>query len=123
MQHSDYPEQPVDGVVTHEIGNRTYVVADVDPLDLDGTWTVAVGTGLFLIAFVVLLPFHDKLEAAGRGWWQWTCLAGFGLGVVGWEYCRRRRNHRQARDEARDEAREAAQCLVDPRDPSTPRGA
>ena len=37
VQHSDYPEQPVDGVVRHEIGNRTYVVADVDPLDLDGT--------------------------------------------------------------------------------------
>lgn len=76
VQHSDYPEQPVDGVVTHEIGNRTYVVADVDPLDLDGTWTVAVGTGLFLLAFLVLLPFHERLEEAGKGWWQWTCQIG-----------------------------------------------
>jgi hypothetical protein len=100
VQQSDYPKQPVDGPVTHEIGNRTYVVADVDPLDLDGTWTVAVGTGLFLLAFLVLLPFHDRLEDAGRGWWQWTCLAGFALGVVGWEYCRRRRNRRRAREAA-----------------------
>lgn len=97
MQQSDYPEQPVDGVTTHEIGSRTYVVADVAPLDVDGTWTVAVGAGLFLVGFLVLLPFRDSLEAAGRDWWLWTCLAGFGLGVIGWDYCRRRRRRREAR--------------------------
>jgi hypothetical protein len=96
-----YPEQPVDGVRTHEIGSHTYVVAHVDPLDVDGTRTVAVGALLFLVAFVVLLPFHDRLEAAGKAWWQWTCLAGLGLGLVGWDYCRRRRNHRQAREDPR----------------------
>jgi len=99
VQHSDYPEQPTDEVKTHEIGNRTYVVAQVDPLDVDGTRTVAVGCVLFLLGFMVLLPFHARLEAAGRGWWMWTCLAGFGLGVVGWDYCRRRRNHRRAREQ------------------------
>jgi hypothetical protein len=98
MQDSAYPEQPTEGVQTHEIGNRTYVVANVDPLDVDGTRTVAVGSGLFLLAFVLLLPFYGRLADAGRGWWLWTCLAGFGLGVVGWDYCRRRRNHRQARE-------------------------
>jgi Protein of unknown function (DUF2530) len=91
-----YPEQPVDEVQTHEIGNRTYVIANVDPLDVDGTRTVAVGALSFLAAFLLLLPFRDHLEDAGHGWWIWTCLAGFGLGVVGWEYCRRRRRHRQA---------------------------
>jgi len=30
-------------------------------------------------------------------WWLWTCLAGFGLGVWGWDYCRRRRNRRLQR--------------------------
>jgi hypothetical protein len=94
-----YPEQPTDAVTTHEIGKRTYVVAKVDPLDVDGTRTVAVGALVFLAAFALLLPFHDRLEAAGKGWWQWTCLAGFGLGLVGWDYCRRRRNHRQAREQ------------------------
>jgi hypothetical protein len=93
-----YPEQPTDGVKTHEIGNRTYVVANVDPLDVDGTRTVAVGSVLFLVAFVLLVPFYDRLQGAGRGWWLWTCLAGFGLGVIGWGYCRRRRSHRQARE-------------------------
>ncbi len=93
-----YPEQPVDEERTHEIGNRTYVVAKVDPLDVDGTRTIAVGSALFLLGFLVLLPFHDRLEDAGRGWWLWTCLAGFGLGVIGWDYCRRRKRRREARE-------------------------
>ena len=91
-------EGPVDGIAVHEIGSRTYVVADVDPLDVDGTRTVAVGTLLFGLAFLALLPMQDRLDDAGRGWWVWTCLAGFGLGVVGWEYCRRRKRFRQARE-------------------------
>jgi Protein of unknown function (DUF2530) len=97
VSSSEYPEQPVEEVQTHEIGNRTYVVANVDPLDVDGTRTVAVGSGLFLVAFLALLPFRERLEASGHFWWLWTCLAGFGLGVVGWDYCRRRKRHRQAR--------------------------
>jgi hypothetical protein len=95
---SDYPQQPTGGDRTREIGNRTYVIADVEPLDLDGTRTVAVGSALFLLAFAALLPFHGSLEDAGRSWWLWTCLSGFGLGVVGWEYCRRRRNRRHQRE-------------------------
>ncbi len=100
MPQPEDAEQPVDGIATHEIGSRTYVVADVDPLDVDGTRTVAVGSGLFLLAFLALLPFRDQLEDTGRGWWLWTCLTGFGLGVVGWEYCRRRKHRRQAHEAA-----------------------
>ena len=96
MPDPGYPEQPVDDVSTHRIGDRTYVVADVDPLDVDGTRTVAVGALMFLAAFLLLLPFRVNLEDAGHGWWIWTCLAGFGLGVVGWEYCRRRRHRRES---------------------------
>ncbi len=90
-------QQPDEPVKTHEIGNRTYIVANVEPLDVDGTRTVAVGTVLWLLAFVLLLPFAGRLAEAHRLWWLWTCLAGFGLGVLGWDYCRRRRNRRQAR--------------------------
>lgn len=79
----------------HEIGNRTFFVADVEPLDVDGVRTVEVGTLLWLVAFVALLPFYGRLEEAGRLWWLWTCLAGFGLGAFGVEYCRRRRKARQ----------------------------
>ena len=85
-------------VKTHEIGNRTYIVANVDPLDVDGTRTVAVGAGLWLVAFVLLLPFYGRLEETDRVWWLWTCLAGFGLGVLGWDHCRRRKRRRQQGD-------------------------
>jgi hypothetical protein len=82
----------------HEIGNRTYIVADVDPLDVDGVRTVQVGTALWGLAFLLLLPFTSRLREDGHLWWLWTCIAGFGLGLVGWDHCRRRRNARQARE-------------------------
>ncbi|MGN6130791.1 MAG: DUF2530 domain-containing protein [Nocardioidaceae bacterium] len=89
-------EPPKEQVRTRTVGNRTYLVADVEPLDVDGTRTVAVGTGLWLLAFVLLLPFYGELQQSHRLWVLWTCLAGFGLGVLGWDYCRRRRKRRQA---------------------------
>ena len=84
-------EQPM----KHEIGNRTYIVADVEPLDVDGVRTVQVGTGVFFLAFVALLPFYGSLQDDGRTWWLWACLAGVGLGLLGLEYCRRRRAYRE----------------------------
>jgi hypothetical protein len=84
-------EQPTQ----HEIGNRTFIVADVEPLDVDGVRTVEIGVVLWAIAFVALLPFWGRLEEDGRLWWLWTCLAGFGLGLLGLEYCRRRRKARR----------------------------
>ena len=92
-------EQPTQ----HEIGNRTYVVAQVAPLDVDGVRTTEVGTALWLLGFLALLPFWGTLQDNGRTWWLWTCLAGFGLGLFGIEYCRRRRVARRRRDdEAQD---------------------
>ena len=75
----------------------------MEPLDLDGVRTVEVGTIAFLVGFVALLPFYGSLSDDGRGWWLWTCLAGFGLGLFGIEYCRRRRVARTVRDEDPEE--------------------
>ncbi len=66
--------------------------AHVAPVDNDGVRTVAVGTGLWAVALVVLLVMRDDLEAAGRSWWIWTAVAGLGLGLLGFEYTRRRRD-------------------------------
>jgi hypothetical protein len=74
----------------------------VEPLDVDGTRTVLVGTLLWAVAFLVLVPFWGRLEDQGRLWWLWTCLAGVGLGVVGWEHCRRRARRRLRRAAGRD---------------------
>lgn len=91
-------EQPMQ----HEIGNRTYLIAPVEPLDVDGVRTVQVGTGLFLLGFLGLLPFYGRLEEADRTWLLWMCLAGVGLGLLGVEYCKRRRRYRAARDAGDD---------------------
>lgn len=94
----DPEEQPQ----THEIGKRTYVVAPVDPLDVDGVRTLEVGTGLWLLGFIALLPFYGRLSEDGHLWWLWTCMAGFGLGLFGLEFCRRRRRARTERGDTPD---------------------
>ena len=68
------------------------VPVEVPPLDVNGVRTVQVGTGLWALALVALLPFWSLLAESGRLWWIWTCTAGLGLGLVGVEYCRRRRD-------------------------------
>ncbi|MDR6175613.1 hypothetical protein QE364_000230 [Nocardioides zeae] len=78
----------------HEIGRRTYIVADVEPLDVDGVWTVQIGCALWGLAFVALLPFYSRLAESDDVWVLWTCLTGLGLGLLGLEYCRRRRRTR-----------------------------
>ena len=88
-----------DQTTQHEIGNRTYIVAQVAPLDVDGVRTTEVGVAVWLIAFVAMLPFYGALEDSGRTWWLWTCMAGFGLGLFGLEYCRRRRKARAELDD------------------------
>ena len=88
-------EQPM----RRTLGTRTFFVADVEPLDVDGVRTVEVGTAIWLLGFLALLPFYGRLQDTGHEWWLWTCLAGFGLGLFGLEYCRRRR---KARAEGRE---------------------
>lgn len=44
---------------------------------------VAVGTVLWFVAFVVLLPFWGWLGDHDHRIWLWTCLAGWVLGLLG----------------------------------------
>jgi hypothetical protein len=86
--------EPLPEPIEREIGNRTYLIADVEPLDVDGVRTVQVGLAIWFLVFLGLLPFWSALTDADRTWWLWTCLAGSGLGLFGLEYCRRRRSAR-----------------------------
>jgi uncharacterized membrane protein YfcA len=52
---------------------------------------VAVGTALFFVAFVALLPFYSWLGEHHHRDWLWTALAGWLLGIVGWTLMRRHR--------------------------------
>lgn len=76
-----------------EAAHRTYVAAGIQPLDVNGVRTMAFGALVWLVAFALLVPFYSTLQENGRGWWLWTCCAGFGLGLIGVGYCRRRRSH------------------------------
>jgi hypothetical protein len=44
---------------------------------------VAIGTGIWFLAFVALLPFWNWLGDHGHRIWLWTCLAGWILGLLG----------------------------------------
>ncbi|TIC82016.1 DUF2530 domain-containing protein [Nocardioides sp. GY 10127] len=90
------------------MGRRTYVVAPVEPLDTDGVRTVTVGTALCFLGFLALIPFYGWLEQTERTWWLWVCLAGTGLGLLGLEYVRRRRDRRVAAAQAAEQADEVS---------------
>jgi hypothetical protein len=70
---------------------------DPPPLAVDEIKPVIVGTALFAVAFIVLLPFSATLRADGHMWWLGACAAGFGLGLVGIWHLRRRRRRLAAR--------------------------
>ena len=90
-QPRDVQAQPRD---VQALGKTDHAVAEVRPLDVSGVRTVTVGTVLFLVgALVLLLFFRDWMDDTDREWWLWTCVAGFGLGVFGYDYCRRRAAH------------------------------
>lgn len=71
-----------------------------EPMEVNDVLIVTVGTVLFAIAFLVMLPFHTSLDHAGHGRWPWIALAGALLGLVGIAYCRRRAVRIRARKDA-----------------------
>lgn len=52
-------------------------------LAVDARKVVLIGTGLFLLAFIVLLPMYSWLAQHGHRVWLWTALAGWLLGAAG----------------------------------------
>jgi hypothetical protein len=63
---------------------------DPPPVETNDVRTVTIGTALWGVAFLALLPFQDRLRDNGRLWWLGACAFGFGLGLVGLAYTRRR---------------------------------
>jgi len=63
---------------------------DPPPLKTDDVRTVIVGTVVWTVALVALLPFYGRLDRADRLWLYWACLCGIALGGIGVYYCRRR---------------------------------
>lgn len=59
---------------------------------VDAVLPVTVGTALWAVALAVLLALRSRLVANGTDWWIWVAVTGFGLGVLGTWWVRRRRD-------------------------------
>ena len=70
---------------------------ELSPLDHDGLLPIAVLTVAWAVAAVVLVVVREDLADSDRTWWLWTCVAGFGLGLLGYTFSRRRRDALRAR--------------------------
>ncbi|MBX6389510.1 MAG: DUF2530 domain-containing protein [Frankia sp.] len=79
--------------------------AGLAPLPNDGVGSVAVGTVVWLIALLVMIPFADDLRADGRLWWLATAACGAGLGLLGLVIVIRRRNRLRRAAQAGGEPR------------------
>ena len=72
--------------------------APLAPVDVDGVRAVTIGTILWVVALIALLPFTDTLQDDGHLWWIGTCAVGVLLGLSGLGYTVRRRNRLRRRD-------------------------
>ncbi len=73
---------------------------DPPPLETDDVRTVAVGTGLWAVALVVLVVLRLADVTRVETWWMVMCGCGLALGLVGTRYCQKRRDAIE-RDKAR----------------------
>lgn len=70
---------------------------DLTPLEHDGLVPIAVITAAWGAAAVVLVLLRADLAESDRTWWLWTCVAGFGLGLLGYAFSRQRRDSLRAK--------------------------
>jgi drug/metabolite transporter superfamily protein YnfA len=50
---------------------------------VDSQRVLLIGTGMWLVALIVLLPFWSWLGRHDHRSWLWTCVAGVVLGLIG----------------------------------------
>ena len=74
-------------------------------MEVDLGRIVLLGTALYALAAVILLPMQSSLTHDGHGRWPWIAVSGVGLGLLGYYYVKRR-DRAIARDAA---ARSASQ--------------
>jgi hypothetical protein len=62
-----------------------------------------IGLALWVVALALTLLI-PALHEGDRSWWPWCCVAGLGLGLLGYAYVRRGRgNAAEARGSTRAE--------------------
>jgi hypothetical protein len=65
--------------------------AAVDAVHVNADRIIFIGTALFTLAFLVLVPFYSELGRHHHRIWLWTSLAGAGVGLFGYLLTRRYR--------------------------------
>lgn len=68
-----------------------------EPVEVDSRRVVLIGTALWFVGFVVLLPFYGWLGRHDHRIWLWTCLAGWILGLIGLALVRKHRKEGRTR--------------------------
>ena len=66
----------------------------LEPVHVPMLKIVEAGIVAWAVALVVTLVV-PVLHEGDRDWWPWTCVAGMGLGAIGWVYLRRGRGNAQ----------------------------
>ena len=63
---------------------------ELKPMEVDLARIVLLGTVLYAIAAVFLLPMQSSLNHDGRGRWPWVAVSGVVLGLIGYFFVKRR---------------------------------
>ena len=66
------------------------------PVATNDRAVVLVGCATWGVLLVACLVWDDRLAAAGRQWWLWTCVAGLVLGLAGLAFLHHRVVHHRA---------------------------
>lgn len=94
----------------------------IEPVPDDGVGVATAGTVLWALAALACMIGRDALAERGTEWWLWTCIAGFGLGLVGVAFVRRRsrvyRAHRAGQAAAPADSVEAGPAGESPAAPA-----
>ena len=64
----------------------------LEPVHVPMLKIVEAGIVAWAVALVITLVV-PALHEGDRDWWPWTCVAGMGLGAIGWMYLRRGRGN------------------------------
>lgn len=72
-----------DRVIPPSRRDRSALRPPPEPVQVDAGRIVAVGTVLWFVLFLAMLPFWSRLRDDDHLLWLWTPLAATGLGIIG----------------------------------------
>ena len=64
-------------------------IRELKPMEVDLGRIVLLGTALYALVAVVLLPIQTSLTHDGHGRWPWIAVSGVALGLLGLVYVKR----------------------------------